>query len=927
MANQDPIDQFFDLSKLNDNAAKAVQTLDAVFDHIKKNFDKVNSMKMQIGGATNVSTFNQLKTEIQNATRQMQQDAKEYVDTWKRLLKERDEAEKASLKAMEAERKAAMSKVASDSNIALSRTLKDLQQGYDRLTKAERENVHIGGVLLARIQQLDKAVKSTNESTGRFQLSVGNYAKGGEAAAKATSNIQRQMAMFAGELPNIQYGLRTFASSLSNQFQGLFQAITQAKEANKLLREDGQKTVPVARQIVSGIINWQTGLLALVAAGGLLINWLTSSTKAGKEMSEATKENAESQKKLADTIGAEVSALNVLVLRAKDTSASYKQRRDAIDELQKKFPEYFASLSRESILNGNVAVAVDLATDAIVRKARETQRVEQYTKAITELAAMENELQDITTPKKGTFVYDDQNRAESLRSQIMFQKEKVKELEKTLIVQNKLNADEAYWLDTNAQKQYKKNQERQKSIALLTEEQRKGMDRAAKEKTKKDKFTDEKQAIAAQKAIAENEKATYAQREEAVRQFSILSHNLLKKQNKDNIDNIILYATEADKLTQKINDDKEKARQEDLKRIEEASAKELQIIMANLDNIEKYNKKEGASDKEILDLKLQYLEEALKKAGLTEEDIFKIKQKYTALSIGLLDIEEQERNKKERVRIDSERKLIQQRKELERELANFLITVSDAVFERRIRNLEKEQEAIQEDANKRIEAINNSSRTQIEKEEMIKVVNAETAAAQVENERKIAQEKRKQAILAKGLAIANIAAKLAETIMTIQAAAAAYNLIVPGSGVAYAAIATPLAIATGAAQTAAVLATPIPEYAVGKDPSESYTGAMIWGEKGTEMKIDKDGKLSIATKPTLGYTEAGDRIISNKELMDGSFLKYIPDAKEISFDNLINATASIYEQNTKKVVKAIKSLQQPRGLTMNEINANLAAKR
>ena len=59
-----------------------------------------------------------------------------------------------------------------------SQTLAILQLQYDNLSKADRESEQ-GQALIAAIQELDSAVKGFEESGGRFQRSVGNYAKGG----------------------------------------------------------------------------------------------------------------------------------------------------------------------------------------------------------------------------------------------------------------------------------------------------------------------------------------------------------------------------------------------------------------------------------------------------------------------------------------------------------------------------------------------------------------------------------------------------------------------------------------------------------------------------------------------------------------------------------------------------------------------------
>jgi hypothetical protein len=84
--------------------------------------------------------------------------------------------------------------------------------------------------------------------------------------------------------------------------------------------------------------------------------------KVSKAVAEVAKENAEAQKRTADSIGKEVASLKSLVTIAADTRRTYRERGDAVDELQKKFPTYFAAIDREAVLNGKVATATNLAT-------------------------------------------------------------------------------------------------------------------------------------------------------------------------------------------------------------------------------------------------------------------------------------------------------------------------------------------------------------------------------------------------------------------------------------------------------------------------------------------------------------------------------------------------------------------------------------
>lgn len=1019
MAN-DPISNLIDVSAIQKQVDAAINSTDKLFDSIKKGFDSVNAMQIKIGTNSSGAGLNELKKQSEEVTRQMSSDARAYTNLWKQLLAERDAAEKAAsdeqkarqkqaaaeerelnkmiaaeekvlLAQSRAERRAAIAerkqadrdyqntwkqllkerddmerqaamqrkkeaaeaamRVSADSVAGMSKTLNELRYGWDRLTKAERDNAEIGGVLLARIQQLDTELKATDAATGRFARNVGNY-------TNAVTPLQRQLGLIAGELPNLQYGFRTFASSFSNQVAGIMEAVRQTIAQNKALRAEGKETISLARQLATGFLTWQTVILTLAGVLPVLIERLFSAKKETKELSEQSKEYADSQKRLAENIGKEVAELNVLLVKASDVNRTYKERGAAVDDLQKKFPEYFAALSREAILNGDVADAVDMATDAIIRRAREAQRIEKYTAAVTKLAAMEEELNNIQNPGKGNFVYDN-GRGAQLEKEIFFQRKKVDELAKTLLIQEDVNAKEAYWLDENLKKQHEANQAKEKANALLTEEERKERDRLAKLKPKADKFTDEKEAIEAQKRIAENEEMTFSQRYDAAVKYSQLSDELLKKQNKHSLDNIIIYATEADKLFKKINDDQAKAMAARQKQIEEQSKQTLQIIMDQMNNVaqnenvnrernlkdladslkrgeitlKEYNTRKeqinAASDAIILQGQKDALNDYLAEQGLLPDEIARIQEAITNIenlqSKKRISIFEEEA----RVKAKAAEQLHQLQKQLENDLVEFLSAAANRRFEKRLKEIEKEGELVDADKEKKIDAIKESSLTQEEQADRIKVVEAEAAEQKKKLDDEAAEQKRKQAILNKGIAIAGIALKLQETLAAINLTIAELNAVSFGvAGTAYGAAAIPLAIASAAVQTATVIATPIPEYAEGKDASDPYTGRMLWGEAGTEMKIDRHGRLQIATKPTYGYTEKGDTILSNEDLRSGALADYFPSVSaELDAAEVLNGMAEIQADNTKKIVKAIKSIRPGENVSERALLAKLAARK
>lgn len=113
------------------------------------------------------------------------------------------------------------------------------------------------------------------------------------------------------------------------------------------------------------------------------------------EASDAVKRLADMQK-FTSTLNAETSknygkdAASLLVLRAaiESTTVPMATRLQAIKNIKEQYPSYFAGLTTEQLLTGNVANAYDLATASILRKARanaassELEKIEAQKQAV-----------------------------------------------------------------------------------------------------------------------------------------------------------------------------------------------------------------------------------------------------------------------------------------------------------------------------------------------------------------------------------------------------------------------------------------------------------------------------------------------------------------------------------------------------------------
>lgn len=141
--------------------------------------------------------------------------------------------------------------------------------------------------------------------------------------------------------------------------------------------------------------------------------------------------------------------------------------------------------------------------------------------------------------------------------------------------------------------------------------------------------------------------------------------------------------------------------------------------------------------------------------------------------------------------------------------------------------------------------------------------------------RKLAAE-RKQAKLQKAIALADIGVKLAQTIVAHNLAGAEIDAVTLGvGGQFYRSINIPLSIALAAAQAAAVLAAPIPQFKHGVKDLPNDTVAMI-NDGGKQEFVERDGQiLTTRTKNAIVDLKKNDTVwrdyndmVKNSKLVD-----------------------------------------------------------
>jgi hypothetical protein len=243
-----------------------------------------------------------------------------------------------------------------------------------------------GQKTLQQIQTLKNELKSMDAQMGNYQRNVGNY-------ASHWNGLNMSVQQVARELPSLAVGWNTFFLAISNNLPMLADELKKARIEYQAMQEAGQKGIPVWKQLTKSILNWQTalvvGITLLSVYGKDIVEWISNLVR-GKEVVletvNATNQFHEAMRKgVSDTVK-ERTELKLLYDATQDSTRSMKERKAAVDELQKRYPNYLGNIKDEDILAGKASDSYKALTSALIENAQaraiEETMVENSKKAL-----------------------------------------------------------------------------------------------------------------------------------------------------------------------------------------------------------------------------------------------------------------------------------------------------------------------------------------------------------------------------------------------------------------------------------------------------------------------------------------------------------------------------------------------------------------
>lgn len=852
--------------------------------------------------------------------------------------------------------------------VQLSATLETLRKDAQDIGAVFGTNSFQFQKAAEKVNLLDQRLKDIDKQLGKSQRFVGEYERAGTRSFDGLGNSVQQLTR---EFPAFTFSIQTGFLALSNNIPIFFDQIRQTQKEIATLRAEGQKVPGLFSQLAKSIFSWGTalsiGITLLTIYGkeiGEFLGSLFKGTEALDDFTKAQNERNRAQKAYNDTLREgskdaqkELVDLDVTRKAIENKNISMNQRNKLVDDLQEKYPAYFANLTNEEILAGNVGNAYKnlkseiLATaqaraaqDKIAENAakqldNEGKIIEarkQQLKLDKDLAKARASEQSATDMRE-TSIDAEGNAGRLIASGIKQNKIQNKIAEQQKIINDAFSENNQLAAD-NARLIGKINDAVEKTDARGLTSGLKSDD-TSKIITSDLELLKFRQFVIQQtnKAILDDDTKSAIDRLSALEKFTTSSQEIARLDSK-----IQLRDKDLDKNEKLLIEEELKNQTSNIAL--ETAALRLKIEQDAIDRADK--KRIEANQKELTQLEIQRdtallnLDESFLRGELSQKEYesekLKIQKEFAQLAIQeqINQVQEEINVQKARgkdttnleaelaaLRIkyskeatdaqikdlekvaEAEKKLKELQKELGNELFELGVTFANAQFEREQQKIDKQIEDSEIQADFERKRVEESLLSEEEKAIKLAQIDATAQAKREALERRQRQLAIQQARFAKAADAARIVSQTALAVVSA--------LTPPPVGLGPV-LGVPVAIATGAlgaVQLAQVLATPIPGFYKGTDNSPE--GLAYVGEQGAEGRINPDGTFSITPpKKTLTYLEKGTQIIPAPELRQiiaAPTNKNFAGAEKISMTEVVNAI----NKSTNETKKAIKNINIP----------------
>lgn len=231
----------------------------------------------------------------------------------------------------------------------LKKGMKQAEKSLDDLSQAERDAIKFALKLKQANDQAGRSYKGLSKSSGASTVVFQEFNR----------SIQDAPFGMMGVSNNIQQLASNFGA-LTKQTGGVGPAI---KESFRSAITGINPLILAVTVITAAWTAWEMGMFGTKAKIGTFTEELDKFVEGLGAVNKAMLAGTGSGMK-------SVQSMKLLVAQAENLSISDEKRLEAVEDLQKIYPEYLGNLSKEQILTGNVGDAYDMLTKSIIATAK-----------------------------------------------------------------------------------------------------------------------------------------------------------------------------------------------------------------------------------------------------------------------------------------------------------------------------------------------------------------------------------------------------------------------------------------------------------------------------------------------------------------------------------------------------------------------------
>jgi hypothetical protein len=234
--------------------------------------------------------------------------------------------------------------------------------------------------------EVNKNIKSTKSALNEFKSTLkdtgASFQKDLTPKIANGSNALTQFGRIAQDAP---FGIMGVGNNITATAESFGYLVKETGSAGGALKAVASSIMGTGGILLA--VSLVTSALTYMSQSGVSVSDVFS--KLSGTFDQNRKDMQDMNAEVAKNAQAQISSVGAYVSAAKNINLSMDERLIAVRKLQEEYPAYFGNLSKEQILNGNVAGAVREVTKALIEKAKAASYVDK----IVKLAEAEENLQ------------------------------------------------------------------------------------------------------------------------------------------------------------------------------------------------------------------------------------------------------------------------------------------------------------------------------------------------------------------------------------------------------------------------------------------------------------------------------------------------------------------------------------------------------